>query len=61
MKNFNAAAIKIEYEKFILRLNNINEIKIKGKINFFSRNVNPGKMKQIICDKIIGMQVNNPV
>jgi hypothetical protein len=51
----------MEYEKLMLRVNNANEIKINGKINFFSRRVNPGKIKQIICDKIIGTQISRPV
>ena len=40
----------MEYEKLMLRVNNANEIKINGKINFFSRRVKPGKIKQI--DKV---------
>jgi hypothetical protein len=51
----------MEYEKLMLRVNNANEIKINGKINFFSRRVKPGKIKQIICDKIIGTQISKPV
>jgi hypothetical protein len=51
----------MRYEKFILKLNKANEITISGKINFFSFIVKPGKMKQIICDKITGTQTNRPV
>ena len=49
------------YEKFILKLNNANEIIISGKINFFSLSVKPGKIKQIICDKTRGTQINKLV
>ena len=61
IKNFNAAGINMAQEKFILKPNNVAEIKISGKINFFSLSVKPGKIKQIICDKIIGTQTNKPV